>query len=139
MTPLDEHIFGDTRAALVALAICVGFVLLIGCANVAVLLLTRTARRADEMATRLALGSTRWRIVRQSLSDAVVLSFLGSAAGLGFAYGTFKALVALAPAQVPRLDAVRFDNATFAFTGACALRRRSWSVSGPACKPHGGA
>ena len=121
MTPLDEHIFGDTRAALVALAICVGFVLLIGCANVAVLLLTRTARRADEMATRLALGSTRWRIVRQSLSDAVVLSFLGSAAGLGFAYGTFKALVALAPAQVPRLDALRFGNATFAFTGALCL------------------
>jgi putative ABC transport system permease protein len=121
MTRLDEHIFGDTRPALVALAICVGLVLLIGCANVAVLLLTRTARRADEMATRLALGSTRWRIVRQSLSDAVVLSFLGSAAGLGFAYGTFKALVALAPAQVPRLDAVRFDAATLAFTGVLCL------------------
>jgi predicted permease len=116
-TPLDEHIFGSTRPALVALAVCVALVLLIGCANVTVLLLVRVAGRSDEMATRLALGATRWRIVRQSLSDASVLSVLGSVAGLGFAYGAFKALVALAPAQIPRLDAVRFDAVTVVFTG----------------------
>ncbi len=121
LTPLDEHIFGNTEPALLALAACVGLVLLIGCANVAVLLLVRFAGRADEMATRLAIGATRWRIVRQSLSDAALLSVLGSAVGLGFAYGTFKLLVALAPAQVPRLDAVRFDAATFAFTGIMCL------------------
>lgn len=121
LTPLDEHIFGDTRPALFALAACVGLVLLIGCANVAVLLLVRAASRADEQATRLAIGATRWRIVRQSLSDAAVLSCLGSAAGLGIAYGTFNALVALAPAQVPRLEAVRLDAATFAFTGVLCL------------------
>jgi putative ABC transport system permease protein len=121
LTPLDEHIFGDTRPALIALAACVGLVLLIGCANVAVLLLVREAGRADEMATRLAIGATRWRVVRQSLSDAAVLSFLGSAAGLGIAYGMFNALVALAPAQVPRLDAVRFDAVTVVFTGVLCL------------------
>jgi putative ABC transport system permease protein len=116
LTPLDEHIFGNTRPALVALASCVGLVLLIGCANVAVLLLVRNAGRAEETATRLAIGATRWRIVRQSLSDAVVLSCLGGAIGLGFAYGMFKLLLALAPAEVPRLAAVRLDSLTVAFT-----------------------
>jgi predicted permease len=121
LTPLDEHIFGNTRPALVALAVCVALVLFIGCANVAVLLLVRTAGRADETATRLAIGATRWRMVRQSLSDALVLSFLGSVAGLAFAYGAFKVLVALAPTQVPRLEDVRFDAATFVFTAILGL------------------
>jgi putative ABC transport system permease protein len=121
LTRLDEHIFGDTRPALIALAACVGLVLLIGCANVAVLLLVRAAGRANEMATRLAIGATRWRIVRQSLSDAAVLSFLGSAVGLAFAYGMFKLIIALAPLEVPRLGAVRFDAATLAFTGTLCL------------------
>lgn len=115
VTPLDEHIFGNTRPALVALASCVGLVLLIGCANVAVLLLVRNAGRADETATRLAIGASRWRVVRQSLTDAVVLSCLGGAIGLVFAYGMFKLLIALAPLEVPRLGAVRFDALTVAF------------------------
>ena len=121
LTPLDEHIFGNTRPALLALAACVGLVLLIGCANVAVLLLVRAAGRADEIATRLAIGATRWRVVRQSLSDATVLSFLGGVAGLGIAYVMFKLLLALAPLEVPRLAAVRFDAATLAFTGILCL------------------
>jgi predicted permease len=116
LTPLDEHIFGNTRPALIALAACVGLVLLIGCANVAVLLLVRNAGRADETATRLAIGATRWRVVRQSLSDATVLSLFGGAVGLGLAYGMFKLLIALAPLEVPRLGAVRFDAMTVAFT-----------------------
>jgi putative ABC transport system permease protein len=121
VTPLDEHIFGNTRPALVALVSCVGLVLLIGCANVAVLLLVRNSGRAGETATRLAIGATRWRVVRQSLSDAIVLSCLGGVVGLGFAYGMFKLLIALAPLEVPRLGAVRFDAATFAFTGVLCL------------------
>jgi len=121
LTPLDEHIFGNTRPALLALAACVGLVFVIGCANVAVLLLVRAAGRADEIATRLAIGATRWRMVRQSLSDATVLSFLGGVAGLGIAYVMFKLLLALAPLEVPRLAAVRFDAATLAFTGILCL------------------
>ncbi|HKE82568.1 MAG TPA: ABC transporter permease [Vicinamibacterales bacterium] len=121
LTRLDEHIFGNTRPALVALGACVGLVLLIGCANVAVLLLVRAAGRANEMATRLAIGATRWRMVRQSLSDAIVLSCLGGVVGLGIAFGMFKMLLALAPQEVPRLGAVRFDAATLAFTGILCL------------------
>ena len=121
LTPLDEHIFGNTRPALLTLAACVGLVMLIGCANVAVLLLVRNAGRADETATRLAIGATRWSIVRQSLNDAAVLASLGGVAGLGLAYGMFKLLIALAPLDVPRLGAVRFDAATFAFTGVLCL------------------
>jgi putative ABC transport system permease protein len=121
LTPLDEHIFGNTRPVLVALGACVGLVLLIGCANVDVLLLVRATRRAHEMATRLALGAARWRIVRQSLADALVLVILGGTVGLGLAYGTVKILVALAPADVRRLQAVRFDGRTFAFTWIVCL------------------
>jgi putative ABC transport system permease protein len=115
LTPLDDHIFGTTRPALLALAACVGLVLLIGCANVAVLLLARAATRAHETAVRLAIGAARWRIVRQSLSDALVLAVLGGVAGLGLAYWTVDLLVVLAPSDVPRLDAVRLDARTFVF------------------------
>jgi putative ABC transport system permease protein len=121
LTPLDEHIFGNTRPALIALAACVGLVLLIGCANVTVLLLVRTTTRVHEMATRLALGATRWHIARQSLTDALVFTALGGVVGVGLAFWTVKILVALAPADVPRLDAVRFDGRTLAFTWTICL------------------
>jgi predicted permease len=121
LTPLDEHIFGSTRPALLALAACVGLVMLIGCANVAVLLLVRNAGRADETATRLAIGATRWSIVRQSLNEAAVLACLGGVVGLGLAYGMFKLLIALAPLDVPRLGAVQFDTATVGFTATLCV------------------
>jgi putative ABC transport system permease protein len=115
LTPLDEHIFGATRPALLALAACVGLVLLIGCANVAVLLLVRAGTRAHETALRLAIGAGRKHILRQSLADALVLAVAGGIAGLGLAYWTTDVLVAIAPENVPRLDNVRFDARTFAF------------------------
>lgn len=121
LTPLDEHIFGTTRTALIALAACVGFLLLIACANVAVLLLARAAAHIHETATRLAIGATRWRLVRQSLADAFLVSALGSAIGLALSYWTMDVLVAMAPADVPRLNAVRFDTRVFAFAGAACL------------------
>jgi putative ABC transport system permease protein len=121
LTPLDEHIFGTTRPALIALAACVALVLLIGCANVAVLLLIRAATRSRDTAIRLAIGATRSRIVRQSLADALVLAALGGAVGLGLAYWTIDVLVAVAPANVPRLDTVRFDGRTLAFAWAVCL------------------
>ena len=119
VTPVDEHILGTTRPALVALAACVALVLLIGCANVSVLLLIRASARAYETATRLAIGASRWRIVRESLCDAVVLTAAGGLLGVALAWWSVEALVALAPPDVPRLDAVGVDGRTLAF--ACAI------------------
>ncbi|HEU4695298.1 MAG TPA: ABC transporter permease, partial [Vicinamibacterales bacterium] len=121
LTPLDEHIFGSSRPAILALAICVGLVLLIGCANVSVSFLARAATRAEETATRLAMGATRWRIVRQSLSDALVLAAPAGAAGLVLAYWAVGALLALAPDDVPRREAIGFDFWTVGFTSLLCL------------------
>ena len=121
VTPLAEHIFGTTRPALIALAAGVALVLLIGCANVAVLLLARAVRRSRETAIRLAIGAKKWHIVRQSLADALLLSVLGAAGGLALAYWSTDVLVAIAPADVPRLDAVRFDARTLVFACMACL------------------
>ena len=121
LTPLDEHIFGATRPGLIALAACLALALLIGCANVAVLLLVRATTRAHETAVRLAIGATRWHIVRQSLAEALLLAALGSAAGLVFAYWTVDPLVAIAPADAPRLSDVRLDGRAFLFAWALCL------------------
>jgi putative ABC transport system permease protein len=113
LTPLEEHLFGKARPALLALALCAGLVLLIASANVAVLLLVRAATRAHEAATRLALGASRWRIVRQSIADASAIASAGGVLGLMLAYWAVRGLVALAPADVPRLESVQFDGRTF--------------------------
>jgi putative ABC transport system permease protein len=121
LTPVRDHIFGKTRPALLALAASVGLVLLIACANIATLLLVRSAARTHETAIRVAIGASRWRIVRQSLADALVLSILGGLAGVLLARWTISGLVMLAPADVPRLDAVRFDGRTLGFAWTACL------------------
>ena len=112
LTALDEHLFGKAEPALLALALCAGLVLLIASANVAVLLLVRAATRENEAATRLALGASRWRIVRQSIADASVIASAGGVLGVVLAYWAVQGLVALAPQDVPRLELVQFDART---------------------------
>jgi putative ABC transport system permease protein len=121
LTPLDEHIYGSSRPALIAVAGCVTLVLLIGCANVALLLLARVSTRASEFATRMAIGATRWHIVRQPVTDAWLLTTIAGAVAVGLTYWLVDLLLALVPADVPRIDSVRVDGRAIAFIAVVSV------------------
>ena len=115
VTPLQEEITGGSRRALLVLLFSVGLLLLIACANVANLLLMRSAKRHRELAIRAALGASRWTIARQLLVEGFVLATLAAALGLLFVHWGIDALAALGPAIVPRAQEVNIDARVFAF------------------------
>jgi putative ABC transport system permease protein len=121
IVPLHESIVGDVKPALLILLGTVGVVLLIACANVANLLLARSAGREGEIAIRSALGATGGRIVRQLLTESLLLAAAGGVAGVLCALWAGDAIVALAPANVPRIDQVRIDPWVLAFAAALAV------------------
>jgi predicted permease len=121
LEPMHQHVVEEVRPALLALMGAVIFLLLIACANVANLLLVRASLRERELAVRTALGGSRWRLVSQTLAEALLLAFTGAAAGLALASAGISELRALAPANLPRLDAVGIDPAVLAFTAVLAL------------------
>jgi putative ABC transport system permease protein len=121
LTLIRDRLVGDSRGTLMLLLGTVAVVLLIACANTATLLLGRASARTREVAVRATLGASRSRILRQLITESLLLSLLAGALGLALAYGGTKILIALAPADFPRLGQTEIDGTVLAFTLAISI------------------
>ena len=126
--PLAAHIFGDARPALYLLLAATALLLLIACANIANLQLARATSRRREIALRAALGAGRGRLARQLMVESLALAVAGGGLGVLLAYWILDALVSLAPADIPRIEAVEINLPALLFT--CGLTLLSASVCG---------
>jgi len=115
LVPMKETIVGDVRQSLILLLCAVGLVLLIGCVNIANLLLARASSRSREIALRQALGAARHRLIRQLLTESLLLSLIGGLVGLAVLFATKEFLLRLVPDSLPRLNEVSINWAVLLF------------------------
>jgi len=148
VVPLKDLMVGDTSEALLILLVAVGFVLLIAIVNVANLHLSRSASRIREFAIRSALGAGRRRLISQLLTESLVLAVFGGLLGLAVAYGGVRAILALSPDVLPRMEEITVDGRVLAFTALIAVMtgivfglvpamRSSGSPAGPSLREGG--
>ena len=121
LVSFQDEMVSEVRPALVALMAAVGFVLLIATANLASLLLARGAARQRELAVRAAVGAGRGRLIRQLVTESVVLSVIGGGLGLGTAYALLGVLPSFAPAGIPGLDEAGIDATVLGFSLAASV------------------
>jgi len=118
---LHQHLVGDTNKLLWLLLGAVTFVLLIGCANVANLLLASGASRQKEIAIRVSLGASRWRVIRQLFTESMLLALIGGVVGLLIAFWGVAAITKLLPTDFPRLDEIQIDLRVLGFTFVASM------------------
>ncbi len=119
--PLLEETVGDVKMSLMLLMAAVGLILLIACANIANLLLARSAERQQEMETRLALGASGWRLARQLLTESILLAFTGGILGVAITPWVLQGLVAVAAKSLPRAVHTSIDLRVLALAAAASL------------------
>ncbi len=121
LVPFTDYIAGDTKTPLLVLLASVGFVLLIACSNIAGLMLARASGRSREIAVRAALGASRWKLIRQTLAESLILSFAGAIIGLALSFAGVRGLLALAPENSSVVLDVRMDPTVLLFTALAAI------------------
>src|SRR5262249_51727245 len=121
LVPLQETVVGNVRHSLILLLGAVALVLLIGCANVANLLLARASARHTEIAVRQALGAGRARLIRQLLTESLLLGLLGGAAGVALLLVAQQSLLRFVPDGLPRLDEISIDWSVLLFALASSV------------------
>jgi putative ABC transport system permease protein len=121
LTTLHERVIGSVRTPLLALLGAVGLVLLMACANIANLLLARATARSREVAVRIAIGASPSRLVRQLLTESLVLGGAGAVAGVVLSWWLLDVLLSMSPPGTPRLEGVRVDGVALAFAAGLAL------------------